>query len=245
MPSNSSGFVFVGIGFEPVVDGTLIPAQPAAAGVKVPSLIGSTAQEATLFVYAVYGDASASLNESDYDLALIGNFGSLASTVNDTYPLSLYTDTSMPAFYAIAALDTLYAVRCASYRALASKANSAPVYTYSFNHTPSCTWVPFVAQDAVAELGPAHTAELPFVFGGVKNLPFGTGNCSFTDSEVALSSFMQTAWTEMAASGSPGADWPVFSVESTQGVTFDEVPHVGTVDYSMCAFWDDIEADLS
>ncbi len=83
----ADGFIFIGDSWGPVIDGTLVLAHPTDAGVKVPSIMGSTAQEATLFVQVIYGNTSASLNETDYDLSLVGNFGSLAATVNATYPL--------------------------------------------------------------------------------------------------------------------------------------------------------------
>ncbi|KAH8678232.1 Alpha/Beta hydrolase protein [Xylariales sp. PMI_506] len=243
----SEAFVFVGFGWEPVAGSDLVPAQPTDLGLKVPSLIGSTAQEGTLFVYETYGDAVANLTAADYDLSLVGNFGaSLAATVNATYPLLLYDDTSKPVFYALAALATFEPMHCPAYRALRSGASTGvPVYTYSFNHTPSCSWMPGIPQDVLAELGPAHTSELPFVFGGVHNLPFGTGPCNFTDGEVALSAFIQAAWTSMAENGNPGVGWPEFSVNSTEGIIFNDVPVSGTVDYSMCSFWDEITAELS
>jgi carboxylesterase type B len=150
----------------------------------------------------------------------------------------------MPAFYALAALDSLYAIHCAAYRALMSPANRAPVYTYSFNHTPSCTWLSWVAQDAVPPIGPAHTAEIPFVFGNVRNLPFGNGGCDLTEPEVALSKYVQEAWTRMADIGKPGANWPDFTGGETQGVIFNEIPVIGTVDFSMCEFWDEIASSL-
>ncbi|KAH8895542.1 alpha/beta-hydrolase [Thozetella sp. PMI_491] len=241
----SNTYIFVGqAGWGPVIDEALVPAHPTEAGIKVPSLIGSTTQEATLFVYVIYGNGSSGLNQTDYDAALIGNFGPLAATVNASYPLSAYDDTSMPAFYALAALNSLFSIHCAAYRALLSPANRAPVYAYSFDHTPSCAWLPWIAQEAVPQIGPAHTAEIPFVFGNVRNLPFGDGDCDLTESEGALSKYIQAAWTKMAGTGKPGANWPEFTGGETEGVIFNETPIFGTVDYSMCKFWDEIAARL-
>lgn len=235
------GFVFEFSGFGPAIDGDLIPAHPTEAGVKVPSLMGSAAHEGTLLLYASYGDAVASLNQTDYDQTLVSNFGSKAAIVNNTYPVSRYNNTELPVFHAIDDVYTASVIHCAAFNALTSSANTAPVYTYIFNHTVTCPWLPFIAPDAVELLGPAHTSELAFVFGQVSQLPFGTGSCNLTDEEVALSAYIQAAWTSMADAGNPGPDWDQFTEESTPGVVFNDVPVPGIVDYSACAFWEEIK----
>ncbi|KAL1856832.1 Neuroligin-4, X-linked [Diaporthe australafricana] len=239
--NGSDSFVFEFNGFGPAIDGNLILAHPTEAGVKVPSLIGSTAHEGTLLLYVSYGNATASLNQTDYDQTLVANFGSQASIVNTTYPVSRYSNTEQSVFYAIDDVYTSSVIHCAAFNALTSSANTAPVYTFLFNHTVTCPWVPFIAPDAVGLLGPAHTSELAFVFGQVRQLPFGTGSCDLTDGEVALSAYMQAAWTSMAEAGNPGPDWAEFIEESTLGVVFNEVPVPGIVDYSACAFWEDLK----
>lgn len=239
--NGSDAFVFEFNGFGPAIDGNLIPAHPTEAGVKVPSLIGSTAHEGTLILYASYGNATASLNQTDYDQTLVSNFGSQAAVVNATYPLSRYNSTEQPVFYAIDDIYTSSVIHCPAFNALTSSANTAPVYTFLFNHTVTCPWVPFIAPDVVELLGPTHTSELAFVFGQVRQLPFGTGSCNLTDEEVALSASMQAAWTNMAEAENPGPDWAEFAESSTLGVVFNDVPGNGIVDYSECAFWEEIK----
>lgn len=239
--NGSDSFAFELNGFGPAIDGNLIPAHPTQAGVKVPSLMGSTAQEGTLFVYVSYGNATASLNQTDYDQILVSNFGSQAATVNSTYPVSRYSNTEQPVFYAIDDVYTSSVIHCPAFNALTSRANTAPVYTFLFNHTVTCPWLPFIAPNAVELLGPTHTSELAFVFGQVSQLPFGTGSCNLTDEEVDLSAYMQAAWTNMAEAGNPGPDWAEFMESSTLGVVFSDASVPGVVDYSECAFWEELK----
>lgn len=240
--NGSDSFNFELNGFGPAVDGKLIPAHPTEAGFKVPSLIGSTAHEGALFVYVSYGNVTASLNQTDYDQTLVSNFGSQAAVVNATYPVSRYNNTELPVFYAIDDVYTSSVIHCPAFNALTSSANTAPVYTFLFNHTVTCPWLPFIAPDAVELLGPTHTSELAFVFGQVSQLPFGTGPCNLTDEEVALSAYMQRAWTSMAEAGNPGPDWAEFTESATLGVVLNDVPVPGVVDYSECAFWQELKS---
>jgi carboxylesterase type B len=243
--NGSDSFIFEFNGFGPAIDGNLILAHPTDAGVKVPSLIGSTAHEGTLLLYVSYGNATASLNQTDYDETLLSNFGPQAAIVNATYPVSRYRNTELPVFYAIDDVYTSSVIHCAAFNALTSSANKAPVYTFLFNHTVTCPWVPFIAPDALELLGPAHTSELAFVFGQVLQLPFGTGSCNLTDKEVALSAYIQAAWTNMADAGNPGPDWAGFTESTTLGVVFNDVPAPSTVDYSACAFWEEVKSQAS
>lgn len=243
--NGSDSFVFEFNGFGPAIGGNLVLAHPTDAGVKVPSLIGSTAHEGTLLLYVSYGNATASLNQTDYDETLLSNFGSQAAIVNATYPVSRYINTELPVFYAIDDVYTSSVIHCAAFNALTSSANTAPVYTFLFNHTVTCPWVPFIAPDALELLGAAHTSELAFVFGQVRQLPFGTGSCNLTDEEVALSAYIQAAWTSMAVAGNPGPDWAEFMESSMLGVVFNDVPAPSTVDYSVCAFWEGVKSQVS
>lgn len=240
--NGSDSFVFEFNGFGPAIDGDLIPAHPTKAGVKVPSLIGSTAHEGKLLLYVSYGNATASLDQTDYDQTLVSNFGSQAAIVNATYPVLRYTNTELPVFYAIDDIYTLSVIHCPAFNALTSRANAAPVYSFVFNHTVTCPWVPFIGLDAVELLGPTHTSELPFVFGQVRQLPFGTGSCNLTDEEIALSAYVQAAWTSMAEAGNPGPDWDKFRESSTLGVVLNDVPVPGVVDYSECKFWEELKS---
>lgn len=92
-------------------------------------------------------------------------------------------------------------------------------------------------------LGPTHTAEIPFVLGNTRDLPASNGNCSFTAAEDGLSEFMLKAWTQMAVEQKPGSSdvWPGYEGgNSTRGVTFNERPVAGKIDFSVCELFDQI-----
>ncbi|KAH8648634.1 Carboxylesterase [Xylariales sp. PMI_506] len=229
-----------GVEFGPIIDGVVVPAKPTEAGLKVPAIIGSTTTEGELFVLGTYGLAAATLTEADYDQFLTDNFGSVASTVNNTYSVSVFEGS---VFAAMSSVITDYGYRCPTYRALLSADEDVAVYTYQFNHTPSCTWMTALPQEFLSTVGPTHTSELAFVFGVFSNLP-GAGNCTLTSSERQLSLDMQTAWTNMANTGIPNSDWPAFTANGSEGVIYNDSPEVSVVDYSMCAFWDQIDSQV-
>jgi carboxylesterase type B len=229
-----------------IVDGKVISSQPMDVGPRVPSIIGTLASEGSLSLLAEFQFAALSLNQSSYDTFLTTTFGTNAGLINQTYPISLFAGASVPAFAAMSAVITYSSFRCPARRVLAKAvANGTPVWTYSFNHTLSCSWLPQVPNIEVALqiLGAAHTAEIPFVFGEVTGLPRPDGTCDFNATERAISASFVDAWNEMAAAASPGGGWPAYTGSDSKGVNIAQDGwHIGTVDYSMCDFWDKLEA---
>ncbi|KAK2604059.1 hypothetical protein N8I77_007018 [Diaporthe amygdali] len=228
-----------------IVDGTIIPAQPLEAGLKVPAVAGSTTDEGTLFILSQYQASVLTLNSTDYNGFLTKTFGPLAQRVNETYPLSNYTTSSGgPVLAAMSAVVTHSEFRCPTRRFIRQASqDGVPVWTYSFNHTLSCPWYTIIPSYALDLLASTHTAEIPFVFNGTTNMPRPNGTCSLSTGEVALAAKMLGAWDSMAANASPGSDWPQYNTSSSVGVNVigDEFT-IGTVDYSMCDFWDEIQA---
>ncbi|PON22685.1 carboxylesterase [Trichoderma gamsii] len=256
-PTIGSPISHLGRGFSwgPLVDGKVIPKAPASAGVKVPSVFGSTTSEGMLFVLATYSQNLTKQTQDTYDDFLGYQFGPLASRVNSTYPLSKFPPTaSVPnsADAAIGAIYTDYAFKCTTHRGLQKGiANRVPVFAYSFARVPSCTWmtsvpdVPFVH----SFLGATHTAELPFVFGVLDGLPAPGGNCSSTADDLQVSKQIISSWDSMAAVASPGAHWPRYSGGSqgseAMGMLYlANETVVGEIDYSVCSFWDEIREEL-
>lgn len=230
---------------ELIVDGTIIPAQPLEAGLKVPAVAGSTTDEGTLFILSQYQASVLTLNSTDYDGFLTSTFGPLAQRVNETYSLSNYTGSSGGAVLAaMSAVITHRQFRCPT-RRFVRQANQdgVPVWTYSFNHTLSCPWYNSIPSYALDLLASTHTAEIPFVFNGTTNMPKANGTCSLSAGEVALAAKMLGAWDSMATNANPGSDWPQYNTSSSAGVNVvgDDFT-IGTVDYSMCDFWDEILA---
>jgi carboxylesterase type B len=228
-----------------IVDGTIIPTQPLEAGVKVPALAGSTTDEGTLFILSQYQTSVLTLNSTDYDGFLTTRFGPLAQKVNETYSLSNYTGIpGGPVLAAMSAVMTHAQFRCPTRRFVRKASqDGVPVWTYSFNHTLSCPWYNSIPSFALDLLASTHTAEIPFVFNGTTNMPKPNGTCSLSAGEVSLAAKMLGAWDSMAANANPGSDWPQYDTSSSAGVNVvgDDFT-IGTVDYSMCDFWDEVQA---
>jgi carboxylesterase type B len=194
--------------------------------------------------------ADPDLNGTAYQKFLSKNFGPLAETVAKAYPLSAFNFTPSPSYAAQSVIITDNVFKCTIYRGLlATAANGVDVWTYSFNHTSACSWNNTIPQesDILKALGPAHGAEIPFVFGNVDHLPAPNGNCTMTAGEKAISAFMEGAWTNMAASGKPSmndADWPKWNQNASMGIVVGDTVEAAKVDYSICEFWDQINAVL-
>lgn len=235
-----------GPGWGPLVDGELIPTNPGDAGVRVPSIFGSNTKEGSLPLVSRYGHHITKLNQSTYNEFLRFNFGPLAPVVNQTYSLDKFSRTGVPGYAAMMTVLTAYSYRCAAYRGLKGAVrNGVPAWTYSFGHTPSCSWNPMIpdAKPILRLLGPTHSAELPFVFNLTTHMPPSDGECYFSETEKELASTMSTLWTNMAAMGNPGDEsrWPQWNLRESNGFNIDNHLDTSVVDHSMCeAFWDHI-----
>ncbi|KAH8888109.1 alpha/beta-hydrolase [Thozetella sp. PMI_491] len=223
-----------------IVDGKTVPSTPTTP--KVPSIIGTTANEASLLLLAQFQANAFTLNQSSYDSYLTGQYGANAALVNQTYPITLFAGSPNPAFEAMSTVFTHSTFRCPARRLLVSA--TVPVWTYNFNHTPSCAWYQQIPNLALVLqlLGAAHTAEIPFVFGQVNRLPLPDGTCNFTVAEKELSVKMLAAWDNMARDGTPGEEWPMFNKSESKGISVEgDTWEVAIVDYSMCDFWDKLQ----
>ncbi|KAH0527288.1 hypothetical protein TsFJ059_002305 [Trichoderma semiorbis] len=243
-----------GYGWGPVVDGTFIEEQPEKIGMRVPSIIGNNANDGTLFVLAQYGAALTNITESQYQEFLSYSFGTLASNVSTSYPLSKYNSSVIsPGFSAMSDIITDYGYKCPTFRALkATEARGVNVWAYNFNHTPTCSWYQAIPNDPeiLQLLGPTHTAEIPYVFGLTNHLPLsgspgsrsGNGNCSFDNAEIVISQFMEHAWTTMANDKRPTLThvWPKWNRNSNTGIQITDLIEISEMDYGNCAFWDNI-----
>ncbi|KAI0834807.1 alpha/beta-hydrolase [Hypoxylon sp. FL0890] len=232
----------------PLVDGKLIKEQPSTSGVKVPSIVGSNANEGSLFVLEAYREAALlnQVNQSEYDAFLIYNFGPLAARVNETYSVTSTFNGSV--VKAMEAVDTDVSFRCPAYRALkTAEAHGVPVWSYRFAHVPSCPWYAEIEAAWIPALGVTHTSEIPFVFNFTTGLPPPDGNCTFSQSEQTMAHDMSRAWTNMADVGRPGdqSTWPAWTSNGSIGAVFGNGMAVGVVDYVSCGFWDEINSELN
>ena len=230
--------------FGPFVDCDILPAQPATVGTQVPAVFGSNGNDGSLFVYTYFPRSN--ISSGDYDRFLNENFLSAAPLVKTRYPLLDPSKT----FQTMSDIIAGAGFRCPAARGarLASSKN-IPVWTYSFNHTPSCGWYPDITNNPLELkiLGPAHSAEIPFAFGITENLPPPDGDCDFNTREKQLSMQMSAAWTSMATNGTPGngTDWPIFARNQSLGVNIQDEIVPGYVGYSICNFWDNVNDILT
>lgn len=233
-----------------VVDGDIVPKNPASVGIRVPAIIGSNSNDGSLDVLSQYTTNVLNITQADYYDFLENSFGPLAAIVNETYPWSAFVAASpVPGFSAMTTVITDYAYKCPAYRALQkAAANGIDAWAYNFNHTPSCAWYSGIPESAEALelLGATHTSEIPFVLGWTSDLPRPGGSCNFTAPEVAISEFMLRAWTSMAADGRPANSsvWPAWTANGSTGITVSESVTAGSLDYSECEFWDKIQAGV-
>jgi carboxylesterase type B len=233
-----------------VVDGDIVPKNPASVGIRVPAIIGSNSNDGSLDVLSQYTTNALNITQADYYEFLENSFGPLAATVNETYSWSAFVAASpVPGFTAMTTVITDYAYKCPAYRALRkAAANGVDAWAYNFNHTPSCAWYSGIPNSPVVLklLGATHTSEIPFVFGWTSGLARPDGSCNFTATEVAISDFMLEAWTSMAASGRPANSsvWPAWTANGSKGITVSESVTAGSLDYSECEFWDKIQAGV-
>lgn len=230
-----------------VVDGKVVPQQPSEVGVRVPSIIGSNMNEGTIFVLGKYGAAAAKLDASVYNDFLEWNFGPVASLVNKSYGLSRFSKSPAPVLAAMSTVITEYTYHCPASRALrTATSNKIPVWAYHFAHTPSCAWYQGIPTDpqGLQAFGPTHTAEIPFVFGLTSQLPPPGGNCSFSNSENSISEVMLGAWTSMAATGKPASSdaWPFYSPDKSLGLVVKDTAAAGLLNFTVCEFWDEVDA---
>ena len=93
-----------------------------------------------------------------------------------------------------------------------------------------------------------HTAEIPFVFGNLDNLPHPDGTCNMTSEEGQLSKSIISTWNSMAANSAPDGSldaWPVWNSTTMQGLIINNSTLVGVVNYTVCEqLWDTLDTKL-
>jgi len=180
----------------PYVDGSFVPEVPAdvhaRGGADVPMILGTNADEATMFL-----SLSAPLTWLSMDDAVEELLGSDAYNdgVLERYGLPDYLLPS-DAFLTFAT-DAMFS--CPN-RALAdAQSGGAPVYLYEFQERSLTTLA----------LGSHHALELPYVFGTYPSM----GIVLPSASDVALGDAMRRSWTDFARGDGPG--WPAWQPGGT------------------------------
>lgn len=85
---------------------------------------------------------------------------------------------------------------------------SGPVYRYEFAYETEALG---------GSIGACHSLDLPFTFGTVDYIPFA----GYRTERFAVSAFMMSAWSQFARTGSPGADWPLYTAGGREIMVID------------------------
>ena len=183
----------------PIVDGYVLPDKPQnifAAGKqhKVPLLIGTVADEGSMFV------GQEQLTPAQYNDLLKSIFGPLAGEAAALYPASGTSAT--PAYVKLFtglgfAGPSRHAAECMA-------RDGMPVYLYKFTYVST-------TDPTRAAMGAYHGSEITYVF--------GSSLLSLAGAEVqALSKAIMNYWTRFAATGDPNGgsepQWPAFKAGS-------------------------------
>ncbi|QRN96042.1 carboxylesterase family protein [Archangium violaceum] len=199
------------VGFAPIIDGDVLPAAPRqllAEGkyAKVPLLLGTNKDEGTLFTI------KAKLSSPEqYEEALRVRSPEHAEELLRLYPAKSFA--SPHAAYDHMLRDALFL--CPARRlARTVVEHGQPVYAYHFTYEPKSLFGAFY------NLGAAHAAELPFVFGAEKGrLSLGS------DKERELSAKIIGYWTRFATQADPNGkdatEWPAYTREGEPHLVLD------------------------
>jgi para-nitrobenzyl esterase len=223
--------------WQPTVDGSLLPEHPLTSidqgqAVRVPTLIGTNRDEWKLFML---GDRRVQgLDEEAFQQRmsqLLINAGPGKERVNEAYARVKGRFGSEPSErWAAFQSDQVFHYPAA--RLADSLSDAQPqTYAYLFTWTPPLTG---------RFPGACHGAELPFVFGSIRNALM-RATLGAPASAQRLCDRIQDAWIGFARHGSPEhanlPDWPAYSrnARSTMGLghecSLQEDPHANARDF--------------
>jgi para-nitrobenzyl esterase len=177
-------------GVAPVLDGEVIPANPADTSVRpavtVPYLAGYNRDEAES---ATLGET---VSPAEFEARVRKRFDAFADRVLAVYPHRDQAEASRSAYL----LPRDYQMaRLVLWAAARAKASGQHVYPYQFDHA--------YAGPNSARFGAFHSAEIPYVF-GVLDSP----GRDFTPQDHAISERVQDIWLAFARTGKPTPDAP-------------------------------------
>ncbi|MGD0857174.1 MAG: carboxylesterase/lipase family protein [Dehalococcoidia bacterium] len=194
--------------FRPVVDGWVIPDNPwslftAGKQEKVPLLIGTNADEGTIFV--IPDPKVAKMSEQDYRDYVTSVYGDHASDVIAAFPAVSKADVPI----AMSKLRTVLAMSAGALHAADTTViNKSRVFQYQFTRIPDTPLKMF---------GAFHGLEIFYVFGNLK-----ADKVSIPDDKIdtELSQAMTKYWCNFAKTGDPNdpklPKWPAYSVDKRQ-----------------------------
>jgi para-nitrobenzyl esterase len=209
-------FSAAGNPFYPIVDGAVVPDEPAllmehGEFARVPVIVGANADEGSLFAQAVGGASLAG-----YRMVAATAYPRHAAQVLARFPASTDEEARK------AAADSLTAVAfTAPARRLAREVARAGAKAYVYDFTR-------VRPGSAGERwGAFHGAEVPFVFGTLTSRSVeGFGDLEVGPRDRDLSDEMAAAWVRFAATGDPNGPgappWPAYDPETRTVMEFGQ-----------------------
>jgi para-nitrobenzyl esterase len=227
-----------GLIWSPVVDGHVIPRQPAEAFAtgqfnKVPLINGSNHDEGTLFVAFSEPQTPAQFEQRTRQRA-----GKAADRILEAYPLKNYPTPTQAAAAIVG--DSIFSCGIRKASELIA-AQGVPVYEYEFNdpHAPD-----FSMFQPPFPLGAFHGSEIRYVFQTSMRAAR-----QFTPAQQKLSDEMMGYWIGFITSGKPGAaspEWKPYtkSQDDILSLAPDRIGY--TPDFAKnhhCDLWDSLGAE--
>ena len=213
-PLNRSGFV----GFEPVIDGTVLPAHPfdpAApwASADVPLIVGTCATETTFFMSSIPGVFE--LSHERMCEMVRRSAGPHAGHILETYQRTRPEATPTDLFFAITSdlLMRRKAIRMAELKMAQAR---APVYMYVLD---------FKTDVHGGKYRTPHVLDVPLVFAHPNHPILGSD-----PARHRVSRQMSGAWAAFAHKGHPATGllpfWPEYDAAGRATMYFDAQPHL-------------------
>lgn len=230
---DSPQFTGIGLPVSPVTGTPELPAPPLDAFTSglsspVPVLIGSNANEATVFEAQQYQHKPVPGAE-EYQRALESKYADRATELGRRYPLSAYGGNVLAA---LAAIDTDNSYACPTLDMAEALVRKAPVYAYEFADPAAPVEQQY--QGAPLPLGASHGSELGYLFDLSRSLSQGS---------AALSTQMITYWAQFVKTGNPNGggqpEWPQYAPGGAflRLVPPAPKPMAGFADSHQCGYW--------
>ena len=220
----------------PTVDGSFLPRQPdevfkAGAQMAIPVLVGSNANEAT--VYPVVRKAE----EFRGDTAKM--YGERAGDLLALYPATTDSE-AMTSSYELFR-DRIFAGPVRVW----AKAQSAvaPVFMYHFAHPqPFVDGIGFQQQASASQFGAYHGSEMAYAFGTFDSLNALGKTRNWSEADRQLSRELSSYWVNFATTGDPNAKglpaWPRYKADDEKvlfvgadAISVRDVPNKQRLDF--------------
>ncbi|WP_437963494.1 carboxylesterase family protein [Sorangium sp. So ce260] len=217
----------------PVIDGWNLPDTPsklleAGSFEKVPTILGSNADEGSVFV-VLWGEAATVTDEAEFAEFAETFAPGHGEEVVALYPSDTYGSAQAAATAALGDAMFVCPTRRAA-RAIAS--GGAPTYLYHFTYAPQGT----ILGDG---LGSFHSAEIRYVFGN----PGMLIPEPLTEEELGMSQAIAGYWSRHAESGDPNGEnaveWPTYDAETDENIVLDvTISQQAGLKKDLCDAWD-------